>query len=1121
MSSSPTNDDDFVTKTTKHRKKAQAQAAATAGSTNTSSSTSSGNSDAKKPPVASNGSAAASNISLRPRTMFAMKGRGRTESEGSQYRPQWSKDGEGFVSGAGGSASFKDAAAGDAEHRGERRKSKVLRYTKEELLALHFTTTEMPSFPPETMVASEHCLPPVSTLPFDYEEIYKQWSLNRNRGRGRGRGNAAQGGTQNTRGHQERRGDGKWEDNDNSKQRGEEHRHTEKGETWERGVRVTEESQGDDVWDDVLEPGADSNEMDLSSMAEAAEKFRREMDAMREELEGPKPNPDDMKDDLDAFDKKLEDAAAAGQFEDSDNEEVQWDEPLEKSDASDPLEGQHQTTNLLGRQSSGSHLFDALEPTGDQFVLEEKSSFSLSSLQANEELPGLSSLRLEVEDEWFYLDPQGLQQGPFKTAEMREWFEAGYFKPHLPIRFGREGAFAALANQFVNGQMPFSGPPPRMSPDIGAMHIDPRQSEHQRLIELQQQQQRQQQQQQQQMLQLQQQQQQEQQRMLQLNQEEKIRIEMQRLEMARQQQQTQLYHQQQMLQHQQEQQRQQHQQQMLLQQQSSWQRSQREGIMSALGMFGGNQENNIGAGDNFRSDGMQLQFQSDFRTQHQLNLQNQQSLDQNAIFLNDEGQRRDQAFWPSTSPDAGRLSGVDTAPSSLGSLQQARPESPTAPETAQPPATNSPVTDAWGTRPMSPQLPSQTLHEIQDEEKRLAADKVRSSLGGDRESGHSQSFSGSGASREQFKEGPSAKSPVKDKNDLSNQKKVASPTKKNGKQGVKNEANAWTTSAATPSSSKSLKDIQREEQREMRSQMDDDNSGTTNLAQMGAQLKMMLGVDSLAAAPDTQPAPTPEATPSAPRAPAPAAAPVTSPWGAPATVSKSTTASKKQSMRDILAEEERMAQERAKANANAPTSSHWMNVVAGNTAPTPALPKPSRSVLGPVPASVLKSRQQIRAANGAPKPSPPKPESDASFWNFGAAQSAGADFAAASSSSNAGSGNAFGSSASSEFMAWATKQLQTIDSNANVTLLEYCASVEDPGEIREYLAAYLGSTPRVSAFATEFIQRKKTQHSGKKSPVHQDAQQRASETGSSNKRGKRRTKGQKIDPSLLNYSVGS
>ncbi|CAI5744038.1 unnamed protein product [Peronospora destructor] len=518
MSSSPSHDDEFFTKTTKYRKKQQPVVIV-----------------AKKPHII---------------------GRGRTESEGSAYRPQWSKDGEGFVSSSSlssvgnGLTSVKDAASGTGDDpRGDRRKNKVLRYRKEELLALHLATTELPTFPPETTVASEHSLPPVSTLPFDYEEIYKQWAFNRNRGRGRGRGNAPPGGVQGTRGHQR----GEESEGAGKQQRDEHHRHNDR---WERGVKVTEGSRGDEnVWDDVLEAGVDSNEMDLSSMAEAAEKFRREMDAMRDELQGPKIDPHEIKDDLDAFDKKLEDAAASGQFDDSDNEDAPWDDPSSQvqhndngASASAPLEDD--TANLLGRQSSGSHVFEALAPADEQLVLEEKSSFSLSQIPADEAFARLSSLRLEIEDEWFYLDPQGLQQGPFKTAEMREWFEAGYFKPHLPIRFGQEGVFTPLANQFVHGQIPFVAPPMRVS-GIEGMHVDPRQNEQQRLLELQHEQQRQQ---QQEIMQLQQQQQR--QRMLQLNQEEKVRMEMQRLEVARQQQQTQLFQQQQMLHHQQEQQRQ-------------------------------------------------------------------------------------------------------------------------------------------------------------------------------------------------------------------------------------------------------------------------------------------------------------------------------------------------------------------------------------------------------------------------------------------------------------------------------------------------------------------------------------------------------------------------------------
>ncbi|KAG1706526.1 hypothetical protein DVH05_001675 [Phytophthora capsici] len=804
---------------------------------------------------------------------------------------------------------------------------------------------------------------------------------------------------------------------------------------------------------------------------------------------------EEIKDDLDAFDKKLEDAAAAGQFDDSDNEDVQWDDPVPEeqynttTSANSPLKDH--ATDLLGRQSSGTRLFDSLEPAGEQLGLEEKSRLSLSQMHADEGFGGLSSLRLEVEDEWFYLDPQGLQQGPFKTAEMREWFEAGYFKPHLPIRFGREGIFTALANQFAPGQLPFAAPPVRMS-GVGGIPIDPHQAEQQRMLELQREQQRQQQQQQQQqMMQLQQQQQQ--QRMMQLNQEEKIRMEMQRLEIARQQQQTQLYQQQQMLQHQQEQQRQQQQQQqqMLLQHQNSWQRSQREGIMSALGIFGGNQEPNLAGNDNFRSDDMQIQFQSDYRTQHQRNLHQPQPVGQDAMFLNDDVQRRDQAFWPNSTPE---MSGVENVPS------------PTAPESIQPSAPQTPsAAPAWGSRPKSPEHPSPTLHDIQNEEKRRAADEARKDAHNVTQQSPPKESSPIKSTKKEIKA-----SGAEDKT------KSPSPSKNNGKKTdkAKTETNAWATNAAsatTSSSSKSLKDIQQEERREMLNKMSDDDESNSNLAHMGAQLKMMLGVASTAVTPNAPAAPAPAPAP-AKAAPTPAptpAPPAASPWGTPATVTKASTS---KSMRDILAEEERLAQERAKANENAPVSSHWMNIVAGNKVAAAAIPKPSRSVLGPVPASVLKSRQQVRAANGAAKPSPPKTESDASFWNFGAAQTT----SHASDSTQVSTSNAFGSNnVTSEFMTWALKQLKTIDSNANVTLLEYCASVEDPGEIREYLAAYLGSTPRVSAFATEFIQRKKTQHSGKKSPGHQDAQQRASETGSSNKRGKRRSKGQKIDPSLL------
>ncbi|KAF1336660.1 Perq amino acid-rich with gyf domain-containing protein, partial [Globisporangium splendens] len=1131
-------DDDFVTKTAKHRKKHT-----TSGSGGGATSEDPGSSKSEKhttvtegkPPAGPGGSnastsASSEGISLRPRTMFAMKGRGRTESEGSAYRPQWSKDGEGFVTAATSNASNatagqgKDAnAAQDPQGAADasRRKSKVLRYTKEELLALHFTTTSPPEFPPETLVACDLALPPVSTLPFDYEEIYKQWALNRNRGRGRGRGTGAGNATDGQQQSDRSRSNGKWEEGGNktAKNDGDEQQPQGDGDsTWQRGFKVTEPSSGsrDDVWDDVgALGGSDSNEMDLSSMAEAAERFRREMDAMREEL-----NPPVLKDnntDLDEFDKKLESAAAAGQFEDSD-EEVQWDDP---TDLGGGLGGDRGPL-FFEDASTAKSQFGIIDTK--QFPLVEEKSFSLQQL-GGEPLSSLESLRVEVRDEWFYLDPQGLQQGPFKSIEMREWFEAGYFKPHLPIRFGREGAFTPLANQFLHGQVPFSGPP-QPSPKVAA------ENERQRLYALQQEQQRQELQQQQQMLQLQQ--QQEHQRLLQLNQEEKIRMEMQRLEIARQQQshlyqqQQQQMHQQQMLQQQQQQQQHHHQQQqhMLLQQQSSWQRMQREGIMSALGIFGGEQDQRgIPANESFH--GMQTQFQSDFRTQHHLGAHDPVLRD--SLFLNDSGARQQQnEFWQSSSQQPV----LGESLFHQGQQQQQQQHNPLA-EMAQlhtQEKADVPL-DPWG-KPKTDADNSFSLYEIQNEEKRRAAEEVRNALSSPEKQEEKQVVSPTppkpvAPKQPQAPQSQASQSPASQSQ--ASQKQTGTPAKENTKKSKNqakaaenngNDKGAWVDPTAAPA--KSLKDIQKEEQQELRKKMEE-TSNSTNLEQMGAQLKMMLGVQSLAAP-----------SPPQPQSPAPAAPSSSgggaSPWGVPVATAQPTIASK-QSLRDIQAEEERLAQERARKNEGGTSSnSHWVNVVAG-TSVTPA-PKPVRSSLGPVPVSVLKSRQQIRATNGAdssaPKtsPTPAKVESDASFWNFGAAQTAKASSSGSATTDEVKVSNAFGNTAvSSEFMTWAAKQFQAISGREDLTLMEYCASLEDPGEIREYLAAYLGSTPRVSAFATEFIQRKKKgssfpSSSGpslKKSPSSASAKSQDDDV-STGKKGKRRGgKGQKIDPSLLNF----
>eukprot|EP00750_Incisomonas_marina_P014291 INCI17633.1.p1 GENE.INCI17633.1~~INCI17633.1.p1 ORF type:complete len:602 (-),score=110.73 INCI17633.1:1419-3098(-) len=57
-------------------------------------------------------------------------------------------------------------------------------------------------------------------------------------------------------------------------------------------------------------------------------------------------------------------------------------------------------------------------------------------------------------------------------------------------------------------------------------------------------------------------------------------------------------------------------------------------------------------------------------------------------------------------------------------------------------------------------------------------------------------------------------------------------------------------------------------------------------------------------------------------------------------------------------------------------------------------------------------------------------------------------------------------------LAWCKQQLIALTGKDDVTLVHYVYSLKDPADIREYIRSFLGSTPKISAFATEFINRK-------------------------------------------------
>jgi hypothetical protein len=55
---------------------------------------------------------------------------------------------------------------------------------------------------------------------------------------------------------------------------------------------------------------------------------------------------------------------------------------------------------------------------------------------------------------------------------------------------------------------------------------------------------------------------------------------------------------------------------------------------------------------------------------------------------------------------------------------------------------------------------------------------------------------------------------------------------------------------------------------------------------------------------------------------------------------------------------------------------------------------------------------------------------------------------------------------------WCKEQMEKLNGTDDLTLIQFCMTLTDRDEIRQYLTAYLGSTPQVNNFATEFVRRK-------------------------------------------------
>ena len=66
---------------------------------------------------------------------------------------------------------------------------------------------------------------------------------------------------------------------------------------------------------------------------------------------------------------------------------------------------------------------------------------------------------------WYYIDPTGVEQGPFDDLQMRQWYENGFFTNDLKMKRGATKQYVPLRDMFVHldqeAFQPGCGPCPR------------------------------------------------------------------------------------------------------------------------------------------------------------------------------------------------------------------------------------------------------------------------------------------------------------------------------------------------------------------------------------------------------------------------------------------------------------------------------------------------------------------------------------------------------------------------------------------------------------------------------------------------------------------------------------
>lgn len=211
------------------------------------------------------------------------------------------------------------------------------------------------------------------------------------------------------------------------------------------------------------------------------------------------------------------------------------------------------------------------------------------------------------------------------------------------------------------------------------------------------------------------------------------------------------------------------------------------------------------------------------------------------------------------------------------------------------------------------------------------------------------------------------------------------------------------------------------------------------------------------------------------------------------------TKSSSQSLADIMQQEEQAKQLHGSAASSNEAPLRSAAPPAGSWAAKAAKGVPSSGSFSAVPMSPVKSTGVPAPAASKPVAAPKRDDDVVeSFWNFSDKKTddkqpsnnvRGDDVAkgsavGTSNKPSSRSDSALGAVPTS-LAVWCAAEIKKLNGSDDLTLIQFCYTLDSAVEIREYFAEYLGSTPQVSQFATEFIRRKegKVQHSAPTSSV--------------------------------------